>query len=480
MSELDLCYLPATDALHQFRSGALSPLELLQAQLRRADALEPTVNALAARRTDAALAAARAAEQTYLRHPDCAGALEGLPTVLKNEHTLVGEHTDQGSWLLGETADTENAPITQRLLDAGAVVHGRTNVPEFFVAMFTRSLRYGVTRNPWNPTYTCGGSSGGSGAALAAGITTLATGSDIGGSIRVPAAYCGVVGLKPSYGRVPEAMMFFAMNTHNHNGLLARTVGDCALMFNVINGPHRADPATIKPRLQVPLQPAPVRGLRVAVSMNLGYFDVSAEVVRNTRAAAQHLRDQGAIVEEVDLRWTAQVREAFTNGLVYTLGHSLARMIAGREDQVNDYVAAMARMSAQITLDDYLASFDVMAQMHAALQDVLAVHDVMLCPTLADNRWLAEGSDTPHDDLMQRGMTYPFNMLSRHPVLAVPSGHASHGVPTGLQIVGRTYEDARVLQVGAALEAAIGWPAWRPPIGAAAASVERLHDEAAT
>lgn len=462
MNAEELCYLSATEALQHFRQRTLSPVELLQAQVERADRIEPLLNSLCSRRTEAALAAAVASERTWLHHPDQARALEGLTTVLKNEHTLKGEHTDQGSWLLGDAPDETNAPVTQRLLDAGAVIHGRTNVPEFFVAMFTRSLRHGVTRNPWQPAYTCGGSSGGSGAALAAGLSTLATGSDIGGSIRVPAAYCGVVGLKPSYGRVPEPAMFFAMNSHNHIGPLARTVADCALMFNVINGAHRADPASLKPRLHLPLQAAPVRGLRVAVSLDLGFFEVAPDVLRNTLAAAQHLRDQGAIVEEVALRWTPQVRQAFTHGLVFTLGHGLKRLIEGQREQVSDYVQAMADMAGHITLDDYLASFDVMADMHRALQDVFEHHDVVLCPTLADNRWPAEGTANPHEDLMQCGMTFPFNMLSRHPVLAVPSGFASHGVPTGLQIIGPTYEEARVMQVGAALEHAIGWPRWRP------------------
>lgn len=470
MSDDDLCYLSATEALRRFRRRELSPVELLDAQLARASRLEPTINAFCATRIEAGRAAAVVSERAYLRGE--ARTLEGLPTVLKNEHTLIGEHTDQGSLLLGKEPDRENSPITQRLLDAGAVIHARTNVPEFYVAMVTRSKRYGVTRNPWSPAYTCGGSSGGSAAALAAGLTTLASGSDIGGSIRVPAAYCGVVGLKPSYGRVPESTMFFAMNAHNHNGVLARTVADCALMFNVVNGPHRADPASVKPRVELPLTPPPVRGLRIALSIDLGYFDVSPEVAANTRAAAQHLRDQGAVVEEVALPWTARVREAFTHGLVFTMGRSLARLIEGRRDSVNDYVCAIADLAERITVDDYLASFDIMAQMHAALQDVFEHHDALICPTLADNRWSAEGAADAHTDLMNSGMTYPFNMLSRHPVLAVPSGFASHGVPTGLQIVGPTYEEARVMQIGAALEQAIGWPRWRPTLPDIAAPQE--------
>jgi Asp-tRNA(Asn)/Glu-tRNA(Gln) amidotransferase A subunit family amidase len=377
---------------------------------------------------------------------------------------LIGEHTDQGSLLFGFDADSDNAPITQRLLDAGSVIHARTNVPEFFVAMFTRSKRYGISRNPWNPAYTTGGSSGGSGAALAAGLTTLASGSDIGGSIRVPAAYCGVVGLKPSYGRVPESSMFFAMNHHNHNGVLTRTIADCALMFNAVNGPHRVDPTTIKPRIELSPTPSSVRGMRIALSIDLGYFKVAPDVERNTRLAAQHLRDQGAHVDEITLPWTAGVRTAFTHALVYPLGHSLLKLIEGQEDQVNDYVISMAHMSKSITLDDYLASFDMLTSMHNSLQDVFENFDAMICPTLADNQWPAEGTDTPHDDLMQKGMTYPFNMLSRHPVLSVPSGFAMHGVPTGLQIIGPTYEEDIVMRIGAAMEQAINWPAWRPQV----------------
>jgi Asp-tRNA(Asn)/Glu-tRNA(Gln) amidotransferase A subunit family amidase len=198
--------------------------------------------------------------------------------------------------------------------------------------------------------------------------------------------------------------------------------------------------------------------------MDLGFFKVSPDVRKNTLKAAEILRQQGAQVTEVDLPWTADVRKAFTDALVFPLGRLLEQLIEGREEQANDYVRAMAIRSRSITLDDHLASFDQLAHMHQTLQDVFENHDALICPTLADNRWLAEGSDTPHEDLMNAGMTYPFNMLSRHPVLSVPSGVASHGVPTGLQIIGPTYEDAVVMRIGAALEQELGWPSWRPPV----------------
>lgn len=424
--------------------------------MTRAERIEPLLNTFSERYIEQALIQARAAEATYKRAPHFAKPLEGLPTAIKNEHSLIGARTTQGSWLAGAAQDTENAPITQRLLDAGAVIHAQTNVPEFYLATFTRSLRHGVTRNPWNSAVTCGGSSGGSAAALASGLTTLATGSDIGGSIRVPSAYCGVVGLKPSYGRVPEGTFSYALNTSNHNGPMARTVADCALMFNVINGPHPADPAAIKPKLLLPEHPASVRGLKIALSCDLGFFDVQADVIRNTRAAAQTLRDLGAFVDEIDLAWDRSVRDAITHSLGFTLGLPLVENLRGNEEKVTDYVRGFAAMAQEITPAQFLDSTAIVARMHGALQDVLGRYDALICPTLAANNTPAEGCAGSHDELLDKAMTYPFNLLSRHPVLSLPSGFGDNGVPTGLQIVGHTFDETRVMQIGAGLEAAMG------------------------
>lgn len=468
-TDSDLCYLTATEALHLFRERALSPVELLQAHQAQTEAHNPTLNALRSTRWEAAFDAARLAEQRYMGHGDKPGALEGVTTFLKNEHNLVGEVTDQGSLLLAHERDTINAPIVQRLLDAGAVIHARTQVPEFYMAHFTRSVAHGVTRNPWNPTYTCGGSSGGSGAALAAGMGCLSTASDIGGSIRVPSAYCGVVGLKASYGRVPEATFLFALNTFNHNGLMCRSVADAALMFNVINGPHRCDPSTLRPKLELPIPQADVRGLRIALSVNLGYFEVDPQIEHNTRWAAAILREAGAIVEEVNLGWDRRVGDAYTNSLVFGLGRGLASLIKDvPPEQVSDYVRNMAGMAHDISPEDHLDAVHVMADMHEALQAVYDRNDVLLCPTLARNDMPAEGMASPHDNLLANAMTYPFNMLSRHPVLAVPSGMSAHGVPTGVQIVGRTFDEATVMRVGAVLEQGVGWRTWRPLVTQAA------------
>lgn len=461
--DLALCHLTATDALQRFRDRSLSPVELLEAQIARIAAVDPALNAIRESRFEQARERARAAERTYARDASAARALEGLPTALKNEHNLAGAVTDVGSRLLAGQVDADNAPITQRLLDAGALIHVRTHVPEFCVAPFTRSLAYGVTRNPWNTAMSAGGSSGGSGVALAAGMATLASASDIAGSARIPAAYNGVVGLKASYGRIPESTYEFAMNTYNHNAVMARSVADCALVFNVVNGPHAADPATVRPALRLPLSQPPVKGMRVALSLDLGWFEVDEQIRVNTLRAAQHLRDQGAIVEEVDIAWDASIRETFTIGLGFMMARGMRVFVGDRRDQVSDFVLDTIDTLADFTPEQYMASQEASGKMHRALQAVLESHDVLLCPTMASNDMPAQGSAKAHDTMLSHAMTYPFNVLSRHPVLSVPSGFSANGLPTGVQVVGRTFSEADVFRVGAALEAAVGWLAWRTP-----------------
>ena len=458
----DLCYLPATEALAMFRSRALSPVELLHAYQARAERLEPVLNAFSAQRDEAALAAARAAEQMYGRRGATVRALEGLPVALKNEHTLCGWVTTKGSWLQGNTPDTVNAPITQRLLDAGGVIHAQTNVPEYYMAGFTRSARHGVTRNPWNTAMTPGGSSGGSGAALAAGMTALASGSDIGGSIRMPASYCGVVGLKPSYGRVPVTPIGYALHTMNHIGPMARTVADCALMFNVVNGPHPLDPAAISPKLEAPLEYAPVRGMRIALSYDLDYCEVHDEVRAALQDVVDALRAQGAVVEQVTLGWDSSAADAVDHRLGYETGREFAIRILQNNLETSDYIRHFCVLGLQVTGEQYLASNATVGRMYDSLSAVMARYDALVCPTMAGIGSAAEGELDSMALLRKDAMTYPFNLLSRHPVLSVPSGIASNGVPTGVQVVGRPYDEGTVFRVGAAIEGAL-WQGQRPP-----------------
>jgi amidase len=222
----DLHYLSATEALARFRARELSPVELLEAVIARAQEVEPVVNALCHTFYDEARDQAREAERRYARGE--ARPLEGLPVAIKEEEAVEGQPWTQGSLLYKDLVADYSSAFARRHLEAGAIVHARTTAPEFSCAGYTQSKLWGVTRNPWNPRYGVGGSSGGSGAALAAGTTTLASGSDIGGSIRIPASFNGVVGFKPPYGRVPCDPPF-NLDTYCHCGPLARTVVERAL-----------------------------------------------------------------------------------------------------------------------------------------------------------------------------------------------------------------------------------------------------------
>jgi Asp-tRNA(Asn)/Glu-tRNA(Gln) amidotransferase A subunit family amidase len=458
----ELCYLPATEALAMFRARTLSPVELLNAYLARADLLEPTLNSFSAQRLEEALVAARDAERAYGSSAANLRALEGIPVALKNEHSLCGWVTTKGSWLLGNTLDTVNAPISQRLLDAGAVIHAQTNVPEFYMAGFTRSARHGITRNPWNLAMTPGGSSGGSGAALAAGLTCLASGSDIGGSIRIPASYCGIVGLKPSYGRVPVTPITYALHTMNHIGPMARTVADCALMFNVINGPHVADPSTVSPKLDLALSFGSVKGLRVALSYDLDFCDVHPDVRAAFDQVVLALREQGAVVEPVTLGWDERAGEAVDHRLGYETGREFATRILDQDQETSDYIRHFSAVGLNVTGEQYMATNNTIGRMYESMAKVMVNYDALICPTMAGIGSAAEGQKDSMSMLRADGMTYPFNLLSRHPVLSVPCGVASNGVPIGVQVVGRTFDEATVFQIGAAVESAI-WQGRRAP-----------------
>jgi amidase len=459
---MDLHYLTATDAIQQFRSKALSPVALMSAVIARSEAVEPTINAFSFTYFEEAMAAAKTAEARYRN--GTARPLEGIPVAVKDESYIAGQITTNGSLLLKDSIARRTSIMVERLLEAGAIVHARTTTPEFSVAVFTHSKLWGVTRNPWNLALTPGGSSGGSSAALAAGTTTLATGSDIGGSIRVPASLCGLVGYKAPYGRIPEDPPW-TLEYYNHQGPLARTVSDCILMQNIIAGPHPHDIASLKPKLILPTDYGDIRGWRIAYSLDLGYQALDSEVAANTLAAVGRFRDLGAQVEEVDLGWTAETLQAALDHLGYgPMGAFLQAYDAhSQRDQLTDYVKYFIKMSKQVSIEAAYRAEEVATEMYAALSRIFEQYQLFICPTVA-NTGVPADFDYSHQTLTINGlevepkfgwvMTYPFNMLSRCPVLAVPSGQAANNVPTGIQLVGPTFEDAAVFQAAAAYQAA--------------------------
>ncbi len=477
MTDLELCYLPATKVLRMFRARELSPVELMEAVIARAEMVEPTVNALCITTFERALEQAKEAELRYAGHGPDPGPLEGLPIAIKDEVPVVGQPCSEGSLILKDEIADHTAPIAERLLAAGAIAHARTTTPEFSCAGFTHSRLWGVTRNPWNPEFSVGGSSGGSGAALASGTAWLATGSDIGGSIRIPASFCGVVGFKPPFGRVPVDPPY-NLDQFCHDGPMARTVADCAMFENVIAGPHRNDVVSLRPKLEIPERLEGIEGWKIALSVTLGDYPIDPDVAANTLAAADAFRETGAIVEEVDLTWRrADIRRATLVHFGAIFGALIGSALEEHRDLITPYtIDLVERTRAALAGTSFSEGLELEARVYAELGELLERYDLLICPTVA-TRGLVAGDDYVDHGLEAGGVTLeyyfdalltpPFNIASRCPVLAVPSGFADNGVPTGIQIVSRTYDDVNAFRAGAAYERVQPWldiPERRPPI----------------
>jgi amidase len=478
MRDLDLCYMPATEALALFRARKLSPVELMKAVIARAETVNRKVNAFTFTYFEEALAAARKAEAKYAKTGARLGALEGLPVAVKDESWIKGKPTSYGSLIYKDFVPDVTSPNNERILKAGGIVHARTATPEFSCSSVTHTRLWGVTRNPWNSKFTPGGSSGGSAASLASGTSAIATGSDIGGSIRIPASCSGVVGYKPPYGRNPDDPPF-NLDPYCHTGPLARTVADTILLQNVMCGPSPMDIASLRPKLRLPTQYKPIKGWRIAYSMDLGFFEVDKDVVANTKAALDVFRSLGATVEEVDLGWTIDALKAGVDHLNHLFGGLMAGYAKKHRKLMTPYAVDFAKHGSKSTAADFLRSMDVATKMYATLGPILEKYDVLICPTTALPAARADFDPTLHDlringkklevwPIIAWCMTTPFNTMSRCPVLSVPSGRAGNNVPTGIQIVGRTYSDADVFRAGMAFENAVGgWygkPAARPSL----------------
>jgi Asp-tRNA(Asn)/Glu-tRNA(Gln) amidotransferase A subunit family amidase len=473
-SEQDLCYLSASDALRLFRARKLSPVEFLKAQIERAEKVEPKINAFAFTYYEEALEQARKAEEAFGKAGTRIRALEGLPVAVKDEMDIKGQPMTNGSLYLKDNISTETHYSIERLLRAGAIVHARTTTPEFSCAGVVHTVLHGVTRTPWDLAYTCGGSSGGSGAALAAGTTPLATGSDIGGSIRIPAAACGVVGYKPPYGRNPDNTAF-AFDMYAVMGPMTRTIEDCVLMQNLMCGPHPLDNASIRPKYRIPSDLKEIKGWKIAYSMDLDFFEIDDNVRANTLDVLDALRELGAEVEEVDFGWDARADRAAQNYLDHLFGAYIKSFVDSDPSKASEWAKYCAGTHAKVTAAEFMDAYEVAAQISHKVGAMLNKYQAFICPTLGSHEIPADHEpDQPVfingksvDVLYGWCLAHPFNMLGRCPVLSVPSGFGKNGLPTGIQIVARHLDDTRVFQVGAALENARPWldnPARRPVI----------------
>jgi len=470
MSDGELAYLPAVELARRIAERALSAVEAMESALARIEAVQPALNAFCFVYPEEALAAARAAEQAVMAG-EALGPLHGVPIAIKDLTPTKGKTTTRGSHAFAHWVPDRDALIVRRLKDAGAIMVGKTTTPEFAYSSFTESPLWGITRNPWNTRRTPGGSSGGSGAAVAAGCVPLAEGTDMGGSVRIPAAWCGIVGLKPSLGRIPMDILPTVFDSISHFGPLARTVADAALFFSVAQGPDDCDIQSLKPGLDVPVPPAgKIEGLRLALNLDLGFYAVDPEVEANTRAAAQSLASAGAQVEEVDLAWTKEQNDAWTAYWGVYLAAAFGDVLPDYRDRMDPHVVALMEAGQAMGAVAFKRLEALRTEQWLELARVFESFDALVCPTMALPAPPVGTRDSAYTEVDAAGrfhgldMTALFSNVSQCPALSVPSGFTSDGLPTGLQIIGRRFEDLTVLDIGAGLEAVRPWSQTRPPL----------------
>lgn len=465
-------YLSANELISAFTARTLSPVEYLQMLIDRIDRLEPTLNAVIDRRYEEALAEAAESADRYARgNPR---SLDGVPVAVKEEQPMKGRSWSLGSLAYADHIGPVDHPIVERIQAAGGIIHIRTATPEFCCTPYCHSRIWGTTRNPWNTDFSPGGSSGGTGAALAAGYAPVGTGSDIGGSIRIPASMSGVAGFKPPWQRVP-ALPPYNLDQFCHDGPMGRTVADCALLEDVIAGYHWRDSVSLPNPPHVRGAGSDVAGLRIAVSVHLGGWPLEPAVAENTRRVATELAAAGALVEEVSLPWSIDdIWETAEAHFRVIMGAGVAAIRDEHRDLLTDYAIAFADSMQRPGIDFY-TGLEHEGALWGPLGRLFERFDAFICPTMATEGYVAgepylgefsiNGTTVQHHIL--GAMTLPFNILSRCPVLSVPSGLGSNGVPTGVQVVARPYDDVTTFRVAGAVEAVgVGFTHadWRPRV----------------
>ena len=466
----DLCFTPATELAAAIARRELSPVELTDAVLARIEAVQPRINAFCLLRAEEARAEAREAE----RAAEPRGPLHGIPISIKDLTSTKGIRTTFGSRAFADNVPDVDATFVTRLRDAGAILLGKTNTPEFGNKGVTESPLHGTTANPWSLDRTAGGSSGGAAAAVAAGLGPLAEGSDGAGSIRIPASFCGVVGFKPSFGRVPMYPRN-GYHTISHHGPLARTVADAALMLSVMAGPDPRDPhvrneppADYRAAVREPS----IAGWTIGFSPDLGHLPVEPEVARIVARAVTTLEDLGAHVEEAPALPDARDAMATIWRVVFEaiVREQIAPVIG--PDEMDPHLRDLAEHGARIDAATY---YDAVSLFRIALfhemERIFGRLRLLVSPTLAVPAFHHPEHGRPGPERVAGEavnpflgwlLTYHFN-LTGQPAISVPCGFTEDGLPVGMQIAGRPGADEDVLRAAAAFEASASRTIPNPP-----------------
>ncbi|WP_197379242.1 amidase [Mycolicibacterium mengxianglii] len=472
MPDSDLCWTPATVLADEIRSGSVTPTEVATEFADRIEAVNPKLNAYIHFDREQVLADA-AQLQAELADGTPRGPLHGVPFSIKGLTAMAGLPLDSSLKPLAGTVGLRDATVVARLKEAGGLFLGKTNAPEFGYYGGTDSHLYGPTQNPWTPGHTAGGSSGGAAASVAAGLGPLAEGADGAGSVRIPAAMCGVVGFKPSLGRIPHTLLDGRHYTHVFHGPITRTVADAALMFSVMAGAADSDPMSV-PADGIDYAAAAaggIEGWKVAWSPDLGLGYVDPEVVAVCAEAVRTFESLGAIVEEATPAW-GNPEEAMWKAL-WVPGYSCEydvldwKSMAG---QVDDNLIEIFAQAETLTATEIGRAEAFRGRMWDTFSAFMRDYDILVSPTLATAsfpldrfapEWL-EGESLQRQ-LLGWLLTYPFNMTTT-PAVSVPAGFTADGRPVGLQIAGRHRADAAVLRAAAGYEAARPWADAKPAL----------------
>lgn len=454
-----LVFMPATMQIELYKKDIISPVDVVEAQIAQFKLTNEKVNAVTYTHFAKARKQAKKAKQRYKE--GSYRQLEGITVGVKDEHFDKGWKITMGSQIHKNDPPQDHAdPIVEKLKAAGAILLLQTTVPELYLNFTTSTKAWGTTKNPWDLKYTVGGSSGGSGAALAAGYVTLATGSDMGGSIRIPSSVCGLYGYKPAFGEIHTDLPF---SSFSGSGPMARTFEDMVLMQNVISGPNKYS-VNVGEVSKLPMQYPNLQGMKIAYVKGMGIIEPSSDVKVAMANAIKVLQEQGAVVETVnlDLGMTPDdISEDFSN---VALSGAMGGMLSGYADNTNDMTNYAAYFVNKANTGNYnnkklFAAEEKTKSLYKNMVDNVFAngYDVMIAPTMPTTHIPAD-NDFTQDIVIDDGVEYPalvgglytvpFNMLNWMPVINVPAGLSSENVPIGMQIIGKPHDTSTVFKVG--------------------------------